>query len=326
MKEKRTRLRRKNAGYKKLLLILIIIFIIMLMLTKVIFPATISLSKYVYSVVRGAYLNSKDFYFTSNMMGKPGKDNLIETSDWDGMSNHNFDIVMYSKKNDFKKATANIKYKINIEATVWKDQGTGKEAVNVGNEVKLSSEDTGNTEDEIMKENEYIKLHADKLIDTIDKTINQDTIRINIEPKSKEFFTENDYVEVKITANATEPYADKIEGTYRVKVKTRGLSYKIEDSKNSPYMNLILTNALTGENDKKKVELTFDTSKVVLDTTWNEYVKTYTDENYFFNKIVVEINQLESKSIKFYKKDVSEDNSYPNANNTSSAISVNYLL
>ncbi len=328
MKEKRTRIRRKNAGYKKLFLMLIIFLIIILMLMKVIFPATVSLSKYVYSVVRGAYLNAKDFYFTSNILDKVGKDNSVEGEDWDGIQNHSFDVVMYSKKNDYKKATADIEYKISIVAKVYQDQGGNKGAKQVGTDLEVSPDSgiLGTKEEGIKIENEYIELHVDKLEGKIFKDNNQDSIKIDILPKNKEFFKENDYVEVKIVAESTKPYTDKIEGTYSVKVKRRGLSYSIEDSKNSPYMNLIITNASTGENERKNVELGFETSQIVLDTTSKEYceAKNLTeDSEKYFNKLTIEIGPLESKSIKFYKKNIAEDYSYPNIGNNPSIITVN---
>lgn len=327
MKEKRTRIRRKNAGYKKMLLIFIILIIIILMLIKVIFPATISLSKYVYSVVRGAYLNARDFYFTSNILDKIGKDNTVEGEDWDGIQTHSFDVVMYSKKNDYKKATANIEYKISVVGKVFQDQGGNKGPEQMGEDLVLSTTDEviGTKEEGIKVENQYIELHFDKLEGTIYKDINQDTINVDIVPK--ETFKENYYVEVKLEAEATSPYTDKIEGTYRVKVKKRGLSYSIEDSTNSPYMNFIITNALT--NETKQVKLEFDPSQILLDTTSKEYMDyqntTNVNTDNYFNEITIPINSMESKSIKFYKNDITKNYSYPNIENQESIIEVTYL-
>lgn len=328
MKEKRTRIRRKNAGYKKILLIFIILLIIILMLIKVIFPATISLSKYVYSVARGAYLNARDFYFTSNILDKVGKDNTVEGEAWDGIQTHSFDVLMYSKKNDYKKATANIEYKISVVAKVYQDQGGNKEPKQIGENLVLSATDgvIGTKEDGIKVENQYIELHFDKLAGTIFKDNNQDSIKIDIIPKNKEFFKENDYVEIKFEAEATSPYTDKIEGTYRVKVKKRGLSYSIEDLVNSTYMNFIISNA-SGENESAKLE--FDSSKIVLDTTSKEYLDyqttTRVSEDNYFNEITIQINSMESKSIKFYKNDITKNYSYPNIENQESIIKVTYL-
>lgn len=329
MKEKRTRIRRKNAGYKKMLLIFIILLLIIFMLIKVIFPATISLSKYVYSVVRGAYLNARDFYFTSNILDKVGKDNTVEGEDWDGIQTHSFDVIMYSKKNDYKKATANIEYEISVVAKVLQDQGGNKGPEQIGEDLILSATDgvIGTKEDGIKVENQYIELHFNKLEGTIPNDINQDTIKIDIIPKNKEFFKENDYVEIKLEAEATSPYTDKIEGTYRVKVKKRGLSFSIEDSTNSPYMNCIITNALT--TGKEQVKLEFDPSQIVLDTTSKEYMDyqttTKVNEDNYFNEITIQINSMESKSIKFYKNDITKNYSYPNIGNQESIIKVTYL-
>lgn len=327
MKERRTRIRRKNAGYKKLILMIIILLIIILMLMKVIFPATVSLSKYTYSAIRGAYLNAKDFYFTSNILDKVGKNSSVEGDNWSGKEGYSFDVVLYSKKNDYKKATADIKYTVSIVAKVYQDQGGNKEAKQVGTDLEVSSDSKvlGTREEGIKIENDYIELHVDKLAGTIFSSNNQDSIKVQVIPKSQEFFKENDYVEVKLVAEATAPYTDKIEGTYRIKVKKEGLSYSIEDSKNSPYMNLILTNASIGEEGRKNVQLEFDTAQIVLDTTSKEYndaKNLYMDREKYFNKLTIEIGPLESKSIKFYKKNITEDYSYPNIGNNLSIITV----
>lgn len=266
MKEKRTRIRRKNAGYKKIFLLLIIVFILMLIITKIIFPATISLSRYVYSVVKGVYLNSKEFYFTSNRLGK--ENNKFEVHNWDGASTYPINIYMYSKKNALKKVekTSNmdIEYEISMTVQAYKYQKNA-EPLEVGEKLELN-----NINNKKELENECIKVEIEKLKSTIYASNNQDDFDIKITNQSSYSFSDNDFVKLEITANAISPYTDTIKGEYYVYVGKEGLSYQIEDSENSPYLNVILTNA--SSEKEQLVDLEFEPNDVVLDTTSNEYI------------------------------------------------------
>lgn len=309
MKEKKIRIRRKNAGYKKIFLLFIIIVILILLITKIIFPATISLSRYVYSVVKGAYLNSKEFYFTSNRLGK--ENNKYEVHNWDGLSGYTVNIDMYSRKNALKFSNMNIEYEVTVEAQVFMHQANGTQIEAEGSLLKLSK-------DQKKDENEYIIIDTgyDGLKRIIKATTNQDDFDIDITPKNNYKFNDDDYVELKITANSISPYTDTISGVYKVFVGKEGLSYKIENSKDSPYLNVILTNA-SSENEIRSIDLEFNPTYIVLDTTSNEYItakesgkeeylSTQQDESQYFNKIRVDVHSLESRFVKFYK--VNEDN------------------
>lgn len=318
MKEKKSRIRRKNAGYKKLVLLLIIVFILILIITKVIFPTTVSLSKFVYSVVRGAYLSSREFYFTSNRMTRT--DTTYEVKNWDGVGEHKVDVNMYSSKNSLKKANVDIEYDISVEVQAYSYAGSNRH-IPLGNVIKLGAEN-GN---KIHEENDDIIVDLSDYKSIISKIGNQDDFYVVVTPNHRTFKDE-DYIEIKFKATATSPYTDTIKGTYKAYVGTEGISYRIEDSANSPYLNVILTNAKAGEEETASVDATleFDPDVVVLDTTSSEYIKvkdrvgnfldTKPGTNYF-NKISVRVEPLESIFVKFYKKNIAENYSYPNDRN-----------
>ena len=122
MKEGRGKTRRKNSGYKRLIMLFIIAIIIILMSVKVIFPATVSLSKFVYSAIRTAYLNSKEFYFTSNILAK-NENTRFEIKNWSGSRGTKTNIAtieMYSRKNTLKKSKVDIEYELKFDVEVFK--------------------------------------------------------------------------------------------------------------------------------------------------------------------------------------------------------------
>lgn len=312
MKEKRTRIRRKNAGYKKMFLLFIIVFIFILVVTKVIFPATVSLSRFVYSAVKGAYLNSREFYFTSNRMSRMGT--TYEVNDWSGTDKdtYEFQVNMYSRKNSLKTSNVDIIYQINLEVQAYKSNGE-----KLSTPISLSGDkDEGSNENIIAK--------VEKTESRIFQSSNQDDFYIRITPNNYTFNVE-DYVEVKMEANAISPYTDTIKGIYRIYVGREGISSRIDDSENNPYLNVILTNAKVSSdiNDAEDVEIEFNPQIVVLDTTSTEYINaedTVVDSSSgYFKKIKIRINPLESKFIKFYKT-----SEYSKISNIEDAIKVNY--
>lgn len=313
MKEKRRRIRRKNMGYKKLILLFVIIFILILLITKVIFPATVSLSRYVYSVVKSFYLNSKEFYFTSNRLAKKIDEAHFESSNWSGSSDYRVDVEMYSKKNALKKVVSDmdITYKLKIDVGVY------KYSVNSQNKVEYKELEYFENATEDINSN-YINLDIEKLSGIIyAQNDNQDSFYINIIPKDNAGFTDKDYVYIKVTADATEPYKETLYGEFYIYVGKQGLSYQIDDSPNSPYLNVVITNATedyivdtafggynVGDNIKAEtyrellinnpdianychsmyVNLIFDPEEVVLDTTSNVYIIAEKNANWITTK------------------------------------------
>ena len=88
---KKTRIRRKNNGYRKLLMLLILLFIIVALI-RIIIPASVTFSRYVYSKVRSYYLNSKEFYFNSDKLAVDTA--YFEASNWSGVDLYEITINM----------------------------------------------------------------------------------------------------------------------------------------------------------------------------------------------------------------------------------------
>lgn len=345
MKErKKTRIRRKNMGIKKLILFFILIFII-IQLIKVIVPASITFSRYVYSAIRSYYLNSQEFYFKSDKLAKDTA--FFEASNWSGVDEYKITINMNSRRNNIEASKVDIDYKVSYEYDVFKSDGTKYD----------------NSKD---------------LIDfTISKTVaedgfvygtiltsanNKDYFDIIVKPKINVNLLDNDYVFIKVTAESLSPYKETLTGEFKISIGNLGMSYKIEDENYSPYLEVIVTNTLdyyvvdtafgsyqVGSNltileynalteaEKQNchsmiVTLSFDPTVVVVDTTANMYlvadqngdVGSTTKNNFtYINKMSFRMDAEESKVVKFYKINAAENYTYP-FNNNSPVVTVTY--
>jgi hypothetical protein len=321
LKKGRGNARRKNSGYKKLIMLFIITIIIILMIVKVIFPATVSLSKFVYSAVRTAYLNSKEFYFTSNILAK-SENTRFEIKNWSGSRGTKTNIAtieMYSRKNTLKKSKVDIEYQLKFDVEVFKYKNITdttlscvEKSPNEMNEEQLNTFSLGSA---------YIDLQIDPILNGKTSRLisndNVDEFTMNITPKNSDF-KEGEYVHIKTRADAISPYTETLYGNLYIYAGKDGITYQVEDTANSPYLNVILTN----DSDKAEAELEiqFDPNVIVLDNTANNFTEVETMQigsrpSYeYINKIKVKVAQSDSEFIKFYKKDVTKDYSIPDEN------------
>ena len=120
-KRRRTRIRRKNVGIRKLFVMLILIFII-IMLLKVIVPSTITFSRYVYKKIRSYFLLSQEFYFNSDKLSVDGAH--FEASNWSGVDDYVVSVNMNSKHNNIEVSPVDITYNISATCMVYKSDGT----------------------------------------------------------------------------------------------------------------------------------------------------------------------------------------------------------
>lgn len=353
-RKKRTRVRRKNSGIKKLVLWLVLLFIIIQLFIKVIVPGSVTLSRYVYSAVRSYYLNSKEFYFNSDKLGVETAH--FESDNWSGVDEYAVTISMTSRKNINEVSKVDINYNIEYEYGAYKSDGTKYE---------------GDILDFYITGMENIN-EGDVLSRTIFQTSNnQDSFDFSVKPKTNAGFKNDDYVLVKIKATSTAPYVSTLTGEFKIIIGTLGMSYKIEDAEYEPYCEVIVTNTLDyyiadevvgdvqpgfpitiakylelSEEDKAKchsmiITMDFDPNVLRLDTTSGVYLTANKDteveyepiihesedgtisETYdYVTKIQFKMEAEESKVVKFYKVNASEDYTYPNSNAVAPIVSV----
>lgn len=287
------------------------------------FGSGVTLARYAYIEIRDFYFNSKKFYFNCDKLSE--KNSLIEMTNWSGVGEYSITFKMNSYANNNLFSEDDITYDINY---------------NCSSNVVCSVVDN-------------------KTSGTILKSKNTDEFTIVISVPTDVTLKDKDSVELNVEATSTSPYKKKITGTFRLIVGHYGLSYEIEDSIGSPYLETRITNTLdyykvitafdsynAGDqidiptylslDDEQKqncasaiIILEFDPKKVLLDMTSEDYlnaISTTTKQlnSYdYITSITFKMDALSSEQVKFYKIDTSLDNTYPNQTNTS-IITVSY--
>ena len=341
---KKTRIRRKNNGYRKLIMLLILLFIV-IALIRVIIPASVTFSRYVYSKVRNYYLNSKEFYFNSDKLAVDTA--YFEASNWSGVDSYEITINMNSRKNNLEMSKVDIDYRVSFEYKVFQSDGT--EYNNSENMLDFTV-----SKDIALDGYVYSKIRQ--------SANNKDYFDISFKPKQNVTLNNNDYVFVEVTAESLSPYKQTLVGEFKILIGNLGMSYKIEDNNYSPYLEVIVTNTLdyytvdtafgthaAGSNltiaeynaltptEKEKshtmiITLDFDPTEVVIDTTTKMYLVAATNNETddtlintydYINQISFKVDAEESRVVKFYKIDASQNYTYPQGTSTS-IVTVNY--
>ena len=381
LKEKRVsknRIRRRNGGYKKaisVLMIMLITLIAIVFLIKTLIPTAVTFAKFIYQTSRSYLLGTQKFYFKGDKLGLSARPAHFEANNWSGADPYRITVRMNSTKNSIVKADMDIDYNIFITYSVFNSDGV--EFTNPKQLVALTVEDkviTTSTstlngiEKDTYATNGTIYVASD----------NQDHFSFNlvllsyIDDNTGEVVSleTGDYIVVDVVAQSTSPYKETLEGDFKISIGKLGMSFSIDDKRNNPYLNLILTNTLdsykvdadildgdnnviyaTGrtlsideflalsDSDRAKchsmvVTLSFDPNVVVLDTTSDAYVTkaealgntineniighgnanvtigNTTNTYLYVNKLQVGVNAEESKVIRFYKIDPSQDYTY----------------
>ena len=244
-RRKKTRVRKKNMGFKKLIILFLLIFIIIQLLTKVIVPGAVTVSRYMYSVARGYYLNTKKFYFNSDKLSDSLNPAHFKADNWSGVDPYEITIKVNSRKNNIEFAPMDIEYDIEATYTVFKSDGTEYE--NAKDLVMFSLLDKENVTSENYTDDNgksKIRYTTNGVIYASTQANNQDYFRIKFELAPNVSLNDNDYVYIQVKANSVSPYKVNLEGDFKVYIGNLGMSYKIEDSAYNPYLNVIVTNTL----------------------------------------------------------------------------------
>jgi hypothetical protein len=194
----------------------------------------------------------------------------------------------------------------------------------------------------------------DKTSGVIYKDSHTDDFTINMTPKDSSTLKEGDSIWLEVTTKSVSPYKKTLKGKFVIVVGMYGLSYEIEDSVNSSYFDVRITNTLDyykvinsfgnyvvgdkidisdyqslSDDDKLNctssvVHLSFDPNYVLLDMTSHAYLNNYSvgtkvlDDNYeYVNDITFGVDALSSYTVRFYKIDDSIDYTYPLVNESS---------
>lgn len=254
---------------------------------------------------------SKEFYFVSDKLSRSNPTYQIEG--WSGVDDYMLTIRINSYANNLLKASYDISYDITYTAS--------------DNIICQLSKNSG----------------------TISHTTNSDYFNLLITPNTT--LNTGDRVYVDVTARASQPYEKEIKARFALIVGQEQLTYQIDDSVNSPYLELNITNTLSyynideafgdysvgdkitrdvylslSDTNKEKchssiVMLTFDPNTILLDMTSDVYenalstTTTVIRRHIFINSISFKVDALSSKKVRFYKVDETQNYTYPNGNN-----------
>ena len=275
-----------------------------------------TLAKYVVNEFHGYYLNAKHFYFTSNRLKRTTA--RYDVNNWSGVGAFEIPFELSSVKNDYIFTQYDIPYEVTAtcpqqDATCTVDKPTGT--------IYYSQQGT----------------HSDK-------------VTVHVTPLHS--FTENAQLTIYIEAKSTAPYVETLSAYFSYIVGKKGVTYKIEDEANRPYLLLNITNAVNfcvatedfgiyhtndevpgsvyrtlSDVDKakcisKSIQLDFSPNDVLLDTTSkildiSTYQSTTLNGISYINQLNFNIEPTSTMAIKFYKVSASRNYTYPDTNPTS---------
>lgn len=277
----------KKLNIKKIIICIIVLIMLMTLPT---------FARYVYYNARDLYLKSQNFNFSSNLLTTMGK--TYKYANWSGVDNYEIDLQLYSYENELSLFTyegSGLVY--NISCAV---EDTTKATAHVGS---ISGTETGTG---------YIP-----------NTTNIKDIKVYLKPT--ESLQVGDTVKVTITANTTTPYQKQIQATFNVKVTGQNITYSIEDEEASIYATLKLVNTKSEQN---QITLSYDPSKVVMDVT-HEYYENRISQTFtniggveYVNSVTFNMEAADVKHIRFYKKDMNANYTYPGGTYGSMVISI----
>lgn len=263
--------------------------------------------RYVVNNIKDSFSRTKEFYFYSDKLGENNPTYQIEN--WSGVDDYTITINMNSNKNSLLSASYDIEYDISYIAS-------------------------DNIICELSKTEGII--YAGK---------NSDFFNLTITPNTK--LQTGDTVYVEIIASTQFPYKAILKGGFSLIVGQEQLTYTIDDSVNSPYLEVNITNTLSyytvqeafelysvgdkitreqylelSEENKEKcysarVNLSFSPNYVLLDTTSNAYTNAITttttqvNSKTYIKSITFNVDAISSKSVRFYKVDETQNYSYP---------------
>ncbi len=270
----------------KILLLVVIVLSLVFLFTK-----GVSYAKYASNSVWNYYLESKNFYFSSDYLSV---NNIVNVNNnWD-LSNIEFNLKNYENNNFATEydinynvvcTTDNTDVKCNLNDTL-KDVYTGvisseHRCINNIDTTNVSGYDKTNCE---LNGYEWKSVNSSK------------TLYFNLS-SDKEYESVN--VTIKVTS--TSPFKKVLIGTFEIK-KDKSINGVISSNyKNySNYDRLVLTNTY---NEEKCVLVSFNSNNLRIDTPLINVLEYTKDENGYIDSVVTKINSKENVVFKFYKLD-----------------------
>src|SRR5574344_1140420 len=286
--------------------------IVLLILVLIMVPGVFTLAKFIITEIHAYFVESSEFYFTSNRLKEDTA--LYQVNNWSGVGSFTVQFSLMSEINNYTYTSYDIPYTVTYTC---------------GTDVNCS---------------------ADKTSGTIYSASHTDTITITAVPQRT--FNENETTTVHVEATSTSPFVKTLKADFQFVVGKKGVTYTVEDAVGQNYTILDITNpttyctvttafgtyavganidvdtfkTLSTENKakciSKKITLNFDPNIILLDTTSSlisnsTYQNTTIDNVAYISEITFGMDPMSSQKIRFYKKDPTQNYTYPITNDTS---------
>ncbi len=274
----------KKLNKKKVVILIAIILILII---------TPTLGRYIYNSFRDMYLRSQNFSFSSNLLTTSNK--TYRYSSWSGIDNFEIGLQLYSYKyvdELIQYAGQGLEY--SIECTV-DNENKAKCYITTDTQPQTSSPVKTATKTSHIPNSSNIENASIYLVPGDDLQV-------------------GDIIELTVIAKSVSPYVKTISATFRVEIVEPNVSLQIDDSVNSLYATLKLTNT---KSTQTQVTLSYDPTVVFLDKLSEIYTK---NSNNLILKTISGIEYIsgitftmlpeETQSIKFYKTDRTKDYTY----------------
>lgn len=270
----------------KTLLICVLALCGVLLLTK-----GVTYAKYVSNLVWNYYLESKDFYLSSDYLSLESVKNV--NNNWD-LENVYFNIK--NSENDILATEYDINYKVtcttNNEKVSCNLNDTGK---NVFTGVLSTVQKCINEIDETNVTN----------LDKTECELNGYEWKSMVATKDLYFNLESDMdydsIVVSVKVDSTSPFSKTLLGTFELtKDKSINGEVSLEYSNYTDYDRLVVSNSY---NIEKCAKISFDSAKLRIETPLNNVISYDVDENNYINSIIVNVGSQKNKTFKFYKLD-----------------------
>lgn len=285
------------------------LIIMILIICMIVIPFSFTLGRYVTENIKDYIMETNHFFFNSDKLKSGGI--TYEVNNWGGADVFEIQFELNNHKNNILTSEGDIEYSLSLDY----DE----------NDTICSLSSTSGT------------IYEDEKTDNFTLTVTP-----------RRVFDDEESVYVTVNAVSSSPYVKTLSATYIITVGKRGISYQITDSVNSPYLMFSITNAIDtyvvrtafsghavgsivtsaeyvalSDSDKAKcasqvITLSWNPQDVVIDTTSNIVTSsssTFTTSVYngisYINSITFPVDILSSTEVRFYKRDVTKNYTYP---------------
>lgn len=263
----------------------IVVILILLFFTITVF------GRYIYNSAREAYLVARQFYFSSDILTVNGSN--YQYNNWAGVDVYPIEFELRSYNNEISKLDYDLEYTVTCE--------------------------TENTDKIECTVNSHGEGASSTVTGIIYASTNKSNVVVYVKPLVQ--IQQNETVKVKVTARTEEPYEKEISCEFSLKPEIHaGISYTIEDSVNSEYALLKITNT---QDMGLPITLEFDPRELRIDSNDDIYVNktsqgtTSISGKQYVNKLVFNMEKESTRYVKFYKVDKSQNYTYPGVEETS---------